>query len=325
MTRPARLGFAVKVLGREGLKSHDTRRWQSGPHLRVSLERLRAIFAYLDETDIRLYRMASDLAPYATHPDHPRFHGQVEECAGELAELGAQARRLGLRLSFHPSQYIVLNSPDDGIVARSAADVEVQAAILQAMGLDDEAVVVLHIGGAYGDPGSARERFARNYEALSPVAQRRLVIENDDGRFGVEDVLWLHDRIGARAIFDVHHHHCYNPGGRGTAEAARACLATWEGWDARPKVHFSSPRTDWGYRHGGGVAERAPNWASHAEFADPFAFVEFYRSIVDAAPGVAPDVVLEAKAKDVAVLQLREDLRRYAPDVAAAFGREGTT
>jgi UV DNA damage endonuclease len=166
MTRPAYLGFAVQVLGREGLKSHDTRRWQSGPHLRVSLEHLRQVFTYLDETGIRLCRMASGLAPYATHPDHPQFHGQVEACAGELAELGAKARRLGLRLSFHPSQYIVLNSPDDEIVTRSAADVEVQAAILEAMGLGDEAVAVLHIGGAYGDPEAARERFVRNYEAL---------------------------------------------------------------------------------------------------------------------------------------------------------------
>jgi len=324
MSRPAYLGFAVQALGREGLKSHDTRRWQSGPHLRVSLAHLGRIFAYLDETDIRLYRIASGLAPYATHPEHPEFHGQVEACAAELADLGAEARRLGLRLSFHPSQYIVLNSPDDEIVARSTADVEVQAAILEAMGLDDEAVVVLHVGGAYGDPQSARERFARTYETLSPVARRRLVLENDDGRFGVGDVLWLHERIGTRAVFDVHHHHCYNPEGREAAGAAQACLATWEGWAARPKVHFSSPRTDWGYRYGSETEARAPNWASHAEFVDPFAFVSFYRSMAQPLAGLAPDVVLEAKAKDVAVLQLREDLRRYAPDLAAAFGLEAS-
>jgi UV DNA damage endonuclease len=62
-----RLGFAVKVLGAGGLPSHDTRRWQSDPHLRVSLDRLRAIFRYLDDEDIRMYRMTAGLAPYATH------------------------------------------------------------------------------------------------------------------------------------------------------------------------------------------------------------------------------------------------------------------
>src|SRR5919112_6252929 len=104
-----RLGFAVKVLGQEGLKSNDTRRWQSEPHLRVSLEYLRAIFAYLAKQQITMYRMSSDIAPYVTHPDMPQFHGQIEECADALAALGAKARRLDLRLSMHPSQYIVLN------------------------------------------------------------------------------------------------------------------------------------------------------------------------------------------------------------------------
>lgn len=314
--RPARVGFPVQVLGQPGLKSHDTRRWQSSPHLRVSLDHLRKVFAYLDEHDIRLYRMASGLAPYATHPDHPQLHGQVGECAEELAELGDLARRLELRLSFHPSQFIVLNAPDENLVARSAADVEVQAAILEGMGLGDEAVVVLHAGGLYGDRIAARERFARHFERLSVVAQRRLAVEHDDSRFGVRDILWLHSRLGVRLVFDIHHHHCYNPDGLSMYEAADACLATWLGRDARPKVHFSSPRTDWGFRYGSEKAARAPNWASHAEFVDPFAFIAFYRKVVDH----APDVILEAKAKDMAVRQLRRDLVRYAPDLAIVLG-----
>lgn len=315
MARRAYLGFTVQILGRPGLRSHDSRRRQSHPHLRVSLAYLRKVFAYLDESDIRLYRMASGLAPYATHPDHPQFHGQVAACAEELAEVGRTARHLGLRLSFHPGQFIVLSAPDDALAARSAADVEVQAAILEAMGLNDEAVVVLHVGGVYGDRAAALGRFARRYERLSTVARRRLVLENDDARFDVGDVLWLHRETGIRVAFDAHHHHCYNPLGMEAVEAARACLATWDGWAAPPKVHFSSPRTDWGFRYGSEERSRSPDWASHAEFADPFAFIAFYRPLVD----LAPDVILEGKAKDIAVDQLRRDLVRYAPDLAAAF------
>src|SRR5689334_18454263 len=133
--RPLRLGFAVKVLGRPGLLSHDARRWRSGPHLRTSIEHLRAIFAYLDGRGIRMYRMSSDVAPYATHPDLPQFHRQVEQCAQELDELGREARRLGLRLSFHPSQFILLNARDPAVVAKSIADLASQAEILDRMGL----------------------------------------------------------------------------------------------------------------------------------------------------------------------------------------------
>jgi UV DNA damage endonuclease len=67
-----RLGFPVKVLGKPGLKSNDTRRWQQSPHLRVSLAYVRDIFAYLKERDI-MYRLSSDLAPYLTHPQMPQF------------------------------------------------------------------------------------------------------------------------------------------------------------------------------------------------------------------------------------------------------------
>ena len=110
-----RLGFAVKVLGDGGLPSHDTRRWQSGPHLRWSLEALHGVIDYCERNGIRMYRMTAALAPYATHPDMPQFHRQVDECRDELAVLGARAREADVRLSTHPSQYIVLNSEEAGI------------------------------------------------------------------------------------------------------------------------------------------------------------------------------------------------------------------
>src|SRR3954454_21676374 len=104
------LGFAVKVLGAGGLPSHDTRRWQSSPSLGVSLDRLDAILGYLDANDIRFYRMATALAPYASHPRLAQFRDQPARHAGRLTEVGARARSLGIRLSTHPGQYTVLNS-----------------------------------------------------------------------------------------------------------------------------------------------------------------------------------------------------------------------
>ena len=178
------------------------------------------------------------------------------------------------------------------------------------MGLDDEAVVVLHIGGVYGDRPAAADRFITRYETLSPVARRRLVVENDDGRFAVSDLLRVHRHTGLRLVFDAHHHSCFNPEGLALDEAARLCLDTWRSWQARPKVHFSSPRAD-------------GRSAAHADLVDPAAFATFYRLAAreaTAAGCAPPDVILEAKSKDVAVLQLRGDLVAQAPDVAAWFG-----
>jgi UV DNA damage endonuclease len=314
-----RLGFAVKVLGDGGLPSHDTRRWQSEPHLSVSLQRLGAIFDYLEAKDVRMYRMASGLVPYGSHPEMKRFHGQVEECRPALAELGARARAADLRLSFHPGQYAVLNSEDDGVRAAAALDVELQASVLEAMGLGPEAVVVLHVGGVGGDKAAAIDRFLVGFEGLSEMARARLVIENDDARFGLGDVLDLSRRSGLRIVWDALHHRCYDPDRIPVAEALERALAAWP-TDQVAKIHYSSPRTaieERRTRKGRRVERRPvlPPLRAHADLIDPIGFEDFLRG---PAAGRSFDLMLEAKAKDLALLRLREQLE------ARGFGwREG--
>jgi UV DNA damage endonuclease len=304
-----RLGFAVKVLGGGGLPSHDTRRWQSGPHLRHSLERLRAILDYLEANDIRMYRVATALAPYSSHPELTQFHGQVEECASELAEIGRVACERGIRLSSHPGQYTVLNSTDEAVRAAAVAELEVQAELFDSMGLDAEAVVVLHVGGATGGVAAGCERFLRGLEQLSDRARARLVIENDDRSFGTGDVLELSARTGLCVVWDVLHHHCHDPHGMDDAEALAGALATWPD-DVTPKIHYSSPRLDVELRkvrRGRRFEARTvlPQLRAHADLVDPIGFERFIREVP---AGRDFDVMLEAKAKDLALLRLREQL-----------------
>jgi UV DNA damage endonuclease len=304
-----RLGFPVKVLGGGGLPSHDTRRWQSGPHLRTSLEHLRAVLRYLDDHDIRMYRMATALAPYASHPDLPQFHRQIEECASDLAEVGALARRLDIRLSTHPGQYTVLNSEDPQIRRVAARELEVQAELFDAMGLRAESVVVLHVGGMAGGPDAAADRFLAGFETLSPHARARLALENDDRSFGIAAVLELAQRAGLRTVFDPHHHVCHDPVGMPDREALERALATWPS-GVTPKIHYSSPRLDIGERRRrvGRRVERTPvlpDLRLHADLIDPVAFESFVRHT---AAGLDFDVMLEAKGKDLALLRLRDQL-----------------
>jgi UV DNA damage endonuclease len=301
-----RLGFAVKVAGREGLKSNDARRWQSGPHLRVSMEYLRAILDYLDEIDVRMYRISSDFVPYCTHPDLPQFHGQVAECRHGLAELGQMARERGIRLSLHPSQYVLLSAVDPAINAKGIADVNAQAELLDSMEQGPEAVVVLHLGGGYGDKDAAMARFVENYARLSESGRRRLVIENDESIYSVQDCLRVHEAVGVPVIFD-HQHHLLNPGTLEMRDTIRAALATWPA-GVTPKVHFSSPKLDSRTVVRGKKEVPAPPLLSqHADYVHPWEFAAFLR-----AAGPAPfDVMLEAKMKDAALLKLRADMDRY--------------
>jgi UV DNA damage endonuclease len=295
-------------LGEGGLPSSDARRWQSGPHLRHSLEYLTAVLEYLGRHEIRMYRMTSDLAPYATHPDLPQFHHQVEECADELAQVGALARELDIRLSTHPGQYIVLNSENERVVAGAIRDLEVQAALLDHMGCGPEAVVVLHVGGAQGD---ALGRFEAGFERLSERAQARLVIENDDRTFGLDDVLELHRRTGLRVVWDILHHHCNDPDGIPDREALELALATWPD-DVTPKIHYSTPKTAMEERKKKVGRKTVTEWVlpqlrAHADMIDPIAFAQFLR---ETAAGLDFDVMLEAKGKDLALLRLREQIER---------------
>src|SRR3954452_17815708 len=297
-----RLGFAVKVLGAGGLPSHDTRRWQSNPHLSVSLDRLEAILGYLEDNAIGFYRMATGLAPYASHPDLRQFRDQPRECAERLAQLGERASAKGIRLSTHPGQYTVLNSEDQRVAALAVEELEVQAEILDGMGLGPEAVVVLHLGGKAGGPDAARDRFVRGFERLSDAARNRLVVENDDRAFGLADVLTLAERIGRPVVWDVLHHHCHDPERIPDAEALALAAATWPP-GVVPKVHFSSPRTAVERRDRGALA--LPPLRAHADLVDPIAFEHFLTGTV---AGRDVDVMLECKAKDLALLRLRGQL-----------------
>ncbi len=91
----------------------------------------------------------------------------------------------------------------------------------------------------------------------------------------------------------------------------------------RPKIHFSSPRTELRQvkrtdrkTKKSTLVNVAPVWTGHADFCNPFEFMTFMRAV----DGLEFDVMLEAKAKDLALIRLRPDMLRYAPDVATRFG-----
>ncbi len=305
-----RLGFACVALGRAGLKAHDARRWQNEPHLRVSIGYLHAIFDYLDEVDIRMYRLSSGVAPYITHPDLPQFWNQIEECRDELAALGAKARRYDVRLSSHPGQYSLLNAADERVYRASLRDFDYHVALLDAMGMPDDQKVITHVGGVYGDKAASRDRFAARYETLPGRVRARLVLENDETHYDLTDVLAIGRRVGVPICWDWLHHAVNNPAKIPADEATRLALATWpEG--QRPKIHYSSQRREprliarknrkTGERT---LVEAAAAIGQHADNIDAAEFAAYLASVRE----LPFDIMLEAKNKDLAVLKLRADL-----------------
>ena len=311
-TNIVRLGFPVRVLGKPGLRAYDGRHAHHAPHLSVSLMLLRDVITYLAQRNIGLYRMSDTLAPYVTSTHHEGFERQIEECADELASLGAQVRALDLRLTVHAGMHVALATPDTNEARRSVAEIVTQAALLDGMALGPDGVIVLHVGGTYGDSRATLDRFARRYALLPPSVRRRVVVEHDDRVWSLNDLLPLHKACGVPIVFDYLHHMLLNPEAIPLDTALSLALNTWTA-NMKPKVHFSSPRTEahLGPR-GSGTAVLPPHPGQHADFLNPFEFI----GVLQAARTLPPfDMMLEAKAGDLALLRLRDDLTRYASEL----------
>lgn len=244
---------------------------------------LETIVRWNAERGIRLFRIGQGLIPFASHPAFP--YDWPEEHGDDLRELGALARSLGVRLSMHPGQFINPGSPNPETAGRSLDELRYAARVFDLMGNDD-AVVVLHLGGAYDDRPAAVARFV---EALRPQEDilRYLALENDERIWTAGEIVGAARALGIPAILD-NLHHSLNPGGLSLAEALDLALPSWEARDVRPKVHLSSQDP----------AKRPGAHAHSIEAGDWAAFL-------DALDGRETDVMVEAKGKELALSALR--------------------
>jgi UV DNA damage endonuclease len=318
-----RLGVAVKILGRGGMRVRDGRRGTApgvpAPHLSVSLVFLREVLLYLAEEQIHFYRMPADLAP---DPQHAGLAGQlrqIEEAAGMLAEVGALARQHGVRLTMHLELYAALASTDERVAAMARELIIARAALLDALGAGVDGTLVMHVGGAHGDAPAASERFLARLERVPAAARVRLALEPDEECFGLAELLRLHQQSWLPLVLDTLHHQLNNPERIPLPQALGLALATWPR-GVRPKIHISTQRTEAHLQPARGGARQqviAPAHGQHADYLNPFEVAD----VVRAARGLPPfDIMLEAKAADLALLRLREDLWRFAPEVAELVG-----
>ena len=232
---------------------------------------------------IGAFRVNSRIFPLKTHPevgyrlvDLPG-HAEIE-AVYRLA--GETAARLDIRLSLHPDQFTLLSSPDEGVTARSVAELVYQAGVAERIGAD---AITLHGGGAYGDRRAALARLEANLERLPETVRSRLVLENDDRIYTPADLLPLCARTGLPFVYDVHHHRCH-PDGQSIEAVTEQALATWP---REPLFHLSSPRDGW----------QGANPRPHHDYIDPGDLPACWA-------GRQLTVEVEAKAKELALQRL---------------------
>lgn len=250
-----------------------------------NLTALENLVAYAISENIGLMRISSDLIPLATH-DKMHLNWQDEE-KERLQAIGSMIKQAGLRVSMHPGQYTVLNSIKADVVTSAIEDLAYHALVLDSMHLDSTHKIILHIGGMYGSKEEAMERFVKQYDSLSQGIKSRLIIENDDKIYTVEDVLALSKRCHIPVVFDTLHHAVNPPYQQKTLEEwVLICGMTWKTEDGRQKIHYSEQKIN-------------GKPGSHSETIGWERFIDFYKTLQNP----VPDIMLEVKDKNLSAIK----------------------
>ena len=251
-------------------------------HNLAALERM---IDYNHKNDIKLFRISSDLIPFGSSPVNTLAWPEIHKEAFD--RIGSKIRKSGMRVSLHPGQYTVLNSPTEDVVERAITDLVYHDKILIALGTDQTNKIVLHVGGIYGDKKEALERFEQNFRRLPEAVRNRLIIENDDRLYNIEDVLTLAHRLHVPAVYDNLHHAINPPPSGGTdpywiAEAKK----TWKAADGNQKIHYSQQALD-----------KRPG--AHTDTINLETFLTFHEQLEDK----QIDIMLEVKDKNLSAIK----------------------
>jgi len=242
---------------------------------------LERIIDWNEENGIKMYRMSSEMFPWATEYEFTDLK-DWNEIQKILQRCGAKATMYKQRLSFHPGPFNVLVSPKENVVLNTIKDLEVHGRIMDAMDLSKTPYnkINIHCNGVYGDKLAAMNRFCDNFKLLSNSVKSRLTIENDDkaSMYSVKDLMYIHNAIKIPIVFD-YHHHTFNTGDLSEEAALGLACSTWPK-GIRPATHYSESKIGSKPQAHSDYIERIP---------------ETYGNIVD--------IMVEAKQKDLAILK----------------------
>ena len=258
-----------------------------------NLEHTLRMLHYNIAHEIWVYRLSSSIVPLATHPEVLwDYRTPFKEL---LLEIGTLIKKYKLRVSFHPNQFTLFTSDKKHITENAVSDMSYHYDVLDAMGLADEAIINIHVGGAYGDKQKATERFHQNIKSLPEHIKKRMTLENDDKTYTTSETLAICQKEQIPLLFDYHHFMANNEEDEKMEELLPKIFPTWDWVGLHPKIHVSSPKSEKEFR-------------SHADYVDADFLMPLVKVLKEM--NVDVDFMIEAKQKDKAALKLCEDISR---------------
>ena len=207
-----------------------------------NLNDLPKIFQWNYDHNIFLFRMSSDMFPFATHKNYIDSY-DMQQFDSVLQNVGKMAKKFKQTITFHPSQFTLLSSTRPEVTANSVIDINFHADLLDKMNTGPDSVIVIHGGSKAGGKKVALERLCENFKLLSPSAQKRIVLENCETCYTIQDLLPVSEQLCVPIVVDFHHHNI-NPGTAPLPESIQNVLCIWKSRGITPLFHLSESRPD---------------------------------------------------------------------------------
>ena len=291
------IGYACNFVGDKSFKFRTLRKANITNDKLIeiishNLNILKEIIIYNKENKIKLFRITSDLIPFGSSDYNTLDWGQVFK--KEFEEIGKILKESHMRVSMHPGQYTVINSLREEVIINAFKDLEYHDKILNLLGTDKSSKIVIHIGGVYGDKEEAINRFIENYKKLKPSIKDRLIIENDDKSYNIEEVLYISEKTSAPVVYDnLHNQINPSPMEKNDLYWINKSKKTWKKEDGRQKTHFSMQGHN---KKPGG----------HSETIYINEFKKYYEENL----GEKIDIMLEVKDKNVSAIKCVNTLEK---------------
>ena len=248
------------------------------------------LIEYNELNGIKVFRLSSELFP---HKSNPRVENYSFDFAKSLLiEIGDKARKYNQRITFHPGQYNVVGTPDLKCFQQTINDLSYHCEVLDLMNMNQDSVMVVHGGGIYGDKELTKERWCKQFYELPDNVRKRLVLENCERCFSIQDCLDIADKINIPVVFDTHHYSCYkmlhlNEKLELPEYYIPKILDTWTKRNIKPKFHVSE--------------QGSGRCGHHSDYINEIP--EYLLRIPDIY-NINIDIMIEAKKKELAIFNL---------------------
>ena len=241
---------------------------------------------------IKVFRLSSDMFPHKSNLKTEDY--SFDFALDLLREIGNKSKKYNQRLTYHPGQYNVIGTPNEKAFEQTISDLKYHADVLDLMGLGVDSVIVIHGGGIYNDKELTKERWCRQFMLLPENVRKRLVLENCEKCFSVQDCLDVSRVIRIPVVFDTHHYECYkllHP----KEEFEKAdyyipkILETWKKRGIKPKFHVSE--------------QGSGRTGHHSDFIE---VIPEYLLEIPKKYNINIDIMIEAKMKEQSIFKLYE-------------------